>query len=143
VVLHSGPKVATAWNHRVVAESFLGPRPAGMVVNHRNGKRDDNRIENLEYVTSSANTSHSFRDGGGKGRRKITEDQVRAIRADSRPLYEVCYEHKLLEQQVRNIKSRRSWGWVSDQPEPRLIESPQADENDIHYDDWALVTEAA
>jgi len=41
--------------HRIVAESFIGPRKEGLEINHINSIRDDNRPENLEYVTRSLN----------------------------------------------------------------------------------------
>ena len=47
--------------HRLVAEAFLGAAPAGMQVNHKNGDRTDNRIENLEWCTASENVQHGFR----------------------------------------------------------------------------------
>lgn len=51
--------------HRLVAEAFLGPIPDGMVVNHKNGIRDDNRLENLEYISQRENIIHA-RDVLGK-----------------------------------------------------------------------------
>lgn len=44
--------------HRLVVASFLGPIPEGMHVNHKNGDRTDNRIENLEVVTVAQNFRH-------------------------------------------------------------------------------------
>ncbi len=45
--------------HRVVAETFFGPCPKGLQVNHKNGNKDDHRIENLEYITAKENIIHS------------------------------------------------------------------------------------
>lgn len=47
--------------HRLIAETFLGPSE-GRQVNHRNGDRSDNRLENLEWVTCSENHLHSYRE---------------------------------------------------------------------------------
>lgn len=54
--------------HRLVVGAFLGPIPEGMQVNHINGIKDDNRLENLEVVTPSANTKHGFDSLGRVGK---------------------------------------------------------------------------
>src|SRR5580658_3531644 len=66
--------------HCLVAEAFIGPLPEGKEVNHKNGKKADNRIENLEYATRSENQQHSYdvlgkqsQKGSAHGRSKITE----------------------------------------------------------------------
>lgn len=45
--------------HRIVAESFIGHIPSGMVINHIDYNRSNNRVSNLEIVTQSENVSHS------------------------------------------------------------------------------------
>lgn len=53
--------------HRLVCESFL-PNPENKEqVNHKNGIKSDNRLDNLEWVTRSENAKHSFDILGRKG----------------------------------------------------------------------------
>ena len=45
--------------HRLVMLAFVGKCPEGLEVNHKNGKKYDNRLSNLEYVTHQENVRHS------------------------------------------------------------------------------------
>lgn len=72
--------------HRLVAIAFI-PNPNNLPqVNHINHKKDDNRIENLEWVTNSQNIKHSFLDnnrtqkGDKNNGSKLTTDMVIAIK---------------------------------------------------------------
>lgn len=49
--------------HRIVALAFLRKENGKDFVNHKNGIKTDNRVENLEWVTKSENTLHSYRNG--------------------------------------------------------------------------------
>jgi hypothetical protein len=78
--------------HSLVARAFLGPQPRGLDVNHIDGHKTNNRIENLEYVTRSENLRHAVRPGlatppwsDNRGERhglaKLNANKVREIRA--------------------------------------------------------------
>lgn len=68
------------YGHRLVWRAFRGDIPKGLEINHRNGIRDDNRLENLELVTRSDNMVHGHRTMGRKGT-KLTEKEVPEILA--------------------------------------------------------------
>ena len=49
--------------HRLVLLAFVGPCPTGMEACHWNDVPDDNRLENLRWDTSSANSRDASRNG--------------------------------------------------------------------------------
>jgi len=72
--------------HRLVYRHFHGPIPGGVTINHLNGKKDDNRPENLEIATYSENLKHAFliglkdQNGQKNPASKLTDRQVKEIR---------------------------------------------------------------
>lgn len=74
--------------HRVLWEAFNGPIPPGLQINHRNGDKCDNRLENLELVTPAENTRHAIevlgrrRDGEAHNMAKLTEATVSELRRE-------------------------------------------------------------
>jgi len=59
--------------HRLVALAFIGPRVDRLTVNHRDGVKTNNTIENLEYVTYAENNAHAIRTGLKQLRGKVTK----------------------------------------------------------------------
>lgn len=55
--------------HRMVAETWIDNPNHYRDVNHINGDKTDNRVENLEWATRSQNIRHAYRTGLTKGRR--------------------------------------------------------------------------
>jgi len=73
--------------HLLVAQAFLEARPRGWTANHKNGDKDDNRAENLHWLTRNENQRHAYAFGlAGVGedapRAKLTDEQVREIRRE-------------------------------------------------------------
>lgn len=56
---------ARRYIHQLVLEAFHGPRPDGMVSNHKNLDRFDNRADNLEWITQKQNVMHYRYAGRG------------------------------------------------------------------------------
>ena len=55
VALTDGSRAIGLGAHVIVAAAFIGPRPDGHEVCHKNGIAWDNRVENLFYATISEN----------------------------------------------------------------------------------------
>lgn len=72
--------------HVLVALAFLGKCPEGYEVNHIDLDKSNNCLSNLEYLTHKQNHQHVRARkmwDTGKANRRLTDDQVREIRASS------------------------------------------------------------
>jgi hypothetical protein len=63
VNLSKNGKVYTCRVHRLVAKTFIPNTDNKPCINHINGIRTDNRIDNLEWCTKSENAIHAYNTG--------------------------------------------------------------------------------
>lgn len=63
VNLYKDGKLKTKLIHRLVADAYINNPNKLKQVNHINGIKDDNRVENLEWVSAKQNTIHAWETG--------------------------------------------------------------------------------
>lgn len=66
--------------HVLVAAAFLGPCPDGQEINHKDGNKQNNCVENLEYVTRSENLAHAWRMGLNSGSTRLDATKIEQIK---------------------------------------------------------------
>lgn len=109
--------------HRLVAEAFL-PNPLDLPeVNHIDGIKTNNKLENLEWVTGQENKDHSVRTGltlrgTSLPQSRLTDEEVLEIcRLFSKGYStgEILLLNKFTtnRNQLLNIRSRRDWTHIS------------------------------
>jgi hypothetical protein len=78
-------KLKSITTHRLVLEAFTGKN--SLHINHINGIKSDNRLENLEWCTPVENNKHALEtglvnnNGESSGRCKLTSAEVTEIRS--------------------------------------------------------------
>lgn len=106
--------------HRLVAGAFLGVCPDGHCVNHIDGVKTNNHLENLEYLTIAENTRHANRIGiscsrsNGRLRSPLKEEDVRAIRRVGKSVRQIdlAARYGVAPGTIRDIQARRVWKLV-------------------------------
>lgn len=106
--------------HRLVAEAFIDNPQKLPVVNHKDGNKLNNYVDNLEWITYSGNLAHAYRiglrssDGELNSMSKLTVQQVREIRS----LYEkrgknnsntLAKSYGVSPKTIQNIVRGKSW----------------------------------
>lgn len=106
--------------HTLVAAAFLGPRPEGHEVRHKNGNRLDPRADNLAYGTGADNQADRIAHGthcrGEKNAMaKLTALDVkhaRSMRNSGAKFREIARHFNVSEATIHDLVAGRSWGWM-------------------------------
>ena len=105
--------------HRLVATAFI-PNPENKLqVNHKDGVRTNNNIENLEWCSAKENMRHSFQTPGlrPKTKNSINEDTARKIcemlETNLYTLPEIAKKCNTTLYIVKGIKYRTTWTDIS------------------------------
>lgn len=100
--------------HRLVAQAFL-PNPSALtLVNHIDGNKGNNRLDNLEWITPQGNSQHAMHTGLN-GAAKLKPSDVLAIRRRATELFrEIAGQFDVGEKTIRKIVSGQSWSYIPD-----------------------------
>lgn len=122
VILTRAGKRSTKTIHRLVAEAFIDNPENKPAVNHKDGVKSNNALDNLEWATYSENTLHALRtglkdkswqDGEKNCSSKLTVEQVLDIREKCKTM-KVAKVHRdfypeMHYNTIYGIKIRRLW----------------------------------
>ena len=108
--------------HRLVAQAFLENPEGKAEVNHIDGDKANNRVQNLEWATSSENRQHAYDTGlqaGPKGETngssKLSDDEVRYVflNPDGLTVRELATKLGVSPRTISGIQKRQQWKHVT------------------------------
>lgn len=107
--------------HRLVAMAFIENPENKPMVNHKDANKQNNHVDNLEWVTNQENMTHGVKNdlffhpkGELAGNSKLTTEQILEIRAigKSKKLTEIAEMFNISFQHVSDILLRGCWKHV-------------------------------
>ena len=128
IVTSEGVKHLTI--HAIVARAFIGERPTGLVVNHKDLDKENNRPSNLEYITRTENEDHAYAaehkqnsketrehlSNTAYGRRLTRFDviKIREMRRFGAGLLQISQQFGIAKSYARAICGNRKWRWLTE-----------------------------
>lgn len=113
--------------HRLVWRCFRGEINGGLQINHIDGNKSNNHIENLELVTPKENTAHSVNfikthpcvnfKGSEHPRAKLNDSDVlmiRSMRADGFRYSEIAKRFNVSADNVSLICRNKTWSHIGE-----------------------------
>lgn len=122
IMLHLNSKPMRFYVHRLVAIAFLGNPENKKEVNHINGIKHDNRVENLEWVTQKENKKHAVKIGLiPKGEChcncKVSEAAARDIKFNYKKGVNThkyfAMKYNISTKNVSQITRNKRWAWLT------------------------------
>ena len=122
VCLSKKSKLKTINIHRLVACAYIENPESKPEVNHINGNKKDNNVENLEWATCKENVNHGIRlglcshaKGEKSGRSKLTEKdvlQIKKLLSEGLTPNEIAKDYQVGARTIRHIRSGDTWSHV-------------------------------
>lgn len=118
IILWKNKKLKTHYLHKVVILAFLENTKNLPIVNHKNGIKTDNNINNLEWATYSDNINHAYANklnpamGETHYLTKLTNEIVNSIRIDyakGKPRKVLEIEFSLKKRTLADIINNVTW----------------------------------
>lgn len=121
VVLSKNCVEKTCRVHRIVAEAFLEPVTGKDFVNHKDGNKTNNNVDNLEWCTKSENSLHCYRVLGykkerakpDKRRKRLSDKMILAIYNSVGTYADIARQYGISDVMARNIKLGICWSDVT------------------------------
>jgi len=109
-------KYKTNYIHKMVARAFIPNSENKPQVNHIDGNKTNNLIDNLEWCTNDENMAHAKANGlikPHKGKEhwhcRLTEEQAKDIKYSLMSTKELMKEYRASYSMVYGIKSGKRW----------------------------------
>ena len=120
VTLHDGERKRTIQIHRLVAMHFMSNPDNKPQVNHKDGDKSNNCVENLEWVTNSENIKHAWENNlksqeGEKNPSSVaSESLVKKIlqRGKYASYTQMSKDYGLGKSTIEHILKRHTWKHV-------------------------------
>lgn len=113
----NGDKQISVFPHKLVMRYFVGKRPRGLVINHKDFNKLNNDISNLEYVTQKQNSQHSVKyrrhafgeriNSAKLSRKNVLE--IRKMHVIGVPISLITYAYQVSRSNIDSIVIRKTW----------------------------------